>query len=62
MLHIFCGMLTVGGYITILSSAITFIIALFGNSKKSEIKGTVIALVGGILAILLSSLILRLAL
>ena len=61
MFYIFCGALTVGGYVTILSSVITFIIALCGKDKKSAIKGSVISLVAGLFAVLLSSLILRLA-
>ena len=61
MLNILCGALAVGGYITIFSAVITFLIALFDKNKKSAAKGPVIALVAGILLVLLSSLILRLA-
>ena len=61
MLNILCGALVVCGYITVFSSVVTFIIALCGKNKKSAVKGPVIALVVGILLVLLSSLILRLA-
>ena len=61
MLNILCGALAVGGYITIISAVITFIVSLFDKNKKSAVKGPVIALVVGILLVLLSSLILRLA-
>ena len=61
MINIICGALAVGGYITILSAMITLIISLFDKNKKSAVKGPVIALVVGILLVLLSSLILRLA-
>lgn len=59
MLNIICGALLVGGYITIFSSVITLIIALFDKNKKSAIISPVIALVAGILLVLLSSVILR---
>lgn len=62
MLRILCGILMVGGYITVFSSVITFIIALFGKDKKSSIKGPVIAFAVGILIVLLASLILRFSL
>lgn len=61
MLNVLCGAFAVGGYITIFSSVITLIIALFNKNKKSVIKGPVIAFVTGILLVLLSSLILRIA-
>lgn len=61
MINILCGVLAVGGYITIFSGVITLIIALFDKNKKTTVKGPVIALVVGILLVLLSSLILRLA-
>ncbi len=59
MLNIFCGALSVGGYVTVFSSVITLIIAIFDKSKKSAIKGPVIALAVGIILVLLSSLILK---
>ena len=61
MLDIFCGAFAVGGYITIFSSVITLVIALFDKNKKMAVKGPIIALVVGILLVLLSSLILRIA-
>ena len=57
MLKIFCGALTVGGYITIISAVITLIISLFDKNKKSAVKGPVFAFVVGILLVLSSSLI-----
>ena len=59
MLNIFCGALSVGGYVTIISSAITLIIALFSKGGLSAIKGPLIALAVGIVSVLLSSLILK---
>ncbi len=59
MIYIICGVLTVGGYVTIVSSVITLIIALFSKDKKSSIKGPLIALAVGIVSVLLSSLILK---
>ncbi len=59
MLKIICGALSVGGYITIISSVITLIIVLFGKDKKFAIKGPLTALAIGNLLVLLSLLILR---
>ena len=61
MLYVFCGAMTVGGYVTIVSSVITLILPLFDKDKKTAVKGPVIAFTVGILMVLLSTLILKLS-
>ena len=61
LLNLLCGALAVGGYITIFSSVITLIIVLFDKNKKSSVKGSVIAFAVGILLVVLSFMILKIA-
>lgn len=53
MLYILYGALTIGGFITVISSVATLIIALFDKDKKEAVKGPIIAFVTGILVLFL---------
>lgn len=53
MTYVFYGVLTIGAIITIISSAATFIISLFGKDKKKSVKAPIIGFAIGLLIIFL---------